>query len=496
MRKETRLNELTVHQLRELIRNKQATPADILQAVWDRIKEVDSRVGAYVRYDAHGIESNEQDKRSGDLQGIPISIKDNICTKGYNTECCSRILQGFKPPYDATVIKRLIKSGAKILEIKSNMDEFAFGSSTENSYFGPTRNPWDLERVVGGSSGGSAAAVAADEAIAALGSDTGGSIRQPACFCGVVGLKPTYGRVSRFGLIAFASSLDQIGPITKDVQDSALILKTIAGFDPFDSTSVDIPVPDYTRSLVNDIKGVKIGVPREYFVEGINREVKEITLAALDKLKQLGAKVEEISLPHSEYAVAVYYIIATAEASSNLARFDGVQYGLRSNAEGDNRDNRLIQMYKATRGDGFGQEAKRRIILGTYVLSYGYYEAYYLRAQKVRTLIKRDFDTAFNQVDCIVAPTSPTVAFKIGEKIEDPLAMYLSDIYTISANLSGIPAISIPCGFTKSGLPAGLQILGKNFDERMLFRTAYTYEQNTEWHLRKPNLSAEHQKGF
>ena len=444
--------------------------------------------------------------------GIPISIKDNICTKGYNTECCSRILKGFKPPYQATVITRLINAGANILEIKNNMDEFAFGSSTENSCFGPTHNPWDLERVVGGSSGGGAAAVAADEAVAALGSDTGGSIRQPACFCGVVGLKPTYGRVSRFGLIAFASSLDQIGPITKDVRDCALILKEIAGFDPLDSTSVNIPVPDYTRSLINDIKGIKIGVPREYFIKGIDEEVKKIVSVAVERLKALGAQIHEISLAHTKYAVPVYYIIATAEASSNLARFDGVQYGLRSTQEDsvdpecsellggpsgcrsntskrdDIRHNRLIRMYKATRGEGFGQEAKRRIILGTYALSYGYYEAYYLRAQKVRTLIKQDFDQAFNTVDCIITPTSPTEAFKIGEKMQDPLKMYLSDIFTISANLAGIPAISVPCGFTKQGLPVGLQILGKSFDEEMLLRVAYTYEQNTDWHLKKPQI--------
>jgi len=342
--------------------------------------------------------------------------------------------------------------------------------------------------VVGGSSGGSAAAVAADEAIVALGTDTGGSIRQPACFCGIIGLKPTYGRVSRFGLIAFASSLDAIGPITKDVQDCALILKIIAGFDPFDSTTVNLPVPDYTRSLVNDIRGIKIGVPAEYFVEGIDKEVKEIVLKAIEKLRQLGARIYEISLPHTEYAVGVYYNIATAEASSNLARFDGVQYGLRVEPSEYGNEGSLIRMYKATRGEGFGQEAKRRIILGTFALSYGYYDAYYLRAQKVRTLIKQDFDNVFNVVDCIVTPTSPSVAFKIGEKIDDPLKMYLSDIYTISANLAGIPAISIPCGFTNDGLPVGLQILAKGFDEEMLFRVAYTYEQNTDWHKMKPKI--------
>jgi len=376
------------------------------------------------------------------------------------------------------------------------MDEFAFGSSTENSSFGPTCNPWDRQRVVGGSSGGCAAAVAADEAVIALGSDTGGSIRQPASFCGVVGLKPTYGRVSRFGLIAFASSLDQIGPITKDVRDAAVALKVIAGLDALDSTSLNLPVPDYTKSLGNDIKGIRIGVPREYFVEGMDEEVKNVVLTAVDKLRDLGARVSQISLPHTEYAVPVYYIIATAEASSNLARFDGVQYGLRieniprlRSGQGEQRtENRLIDMYKATRGQGFGQEAKRRIILGTYVLSYGYYEAYYLGAQKVRTLIKQDFDRAFDSLDCIITPTSPTVAFKLGERVKDPLKMYLSDIYTISANLAGIPAISIPCGFSKENLPVGMQILAKSFNEEMLFRVAYTYEQNTDWHLRKPKL--------
>ena len=486
------LNGLTAHELIELLRDGSIKQEEIIDSLQKRIKQIDPKVSAYARLDDNlspaPIIKNPKSSLSLSLMGIPISIKDNICTSGYNTECCSRILQGFKPPYNATVIQKLIDAGAEIFQIKNNMDEFAFGSSTENSCFGPTRNPWDLERVVGGSSGGSAAAVAADEAIAALGSDTGGSIRQPACFCGVVGLKPTYGRVSRFGLIAFASSLDQIGPITKDVRDCALILNVIAGFDPLDSTSVNLPVPDYNQSLINDIKGIKIGVPGEYFVEGIDQEVKEITQQAIERLKQLGAQIHQISLPHTEYAVPVYYIIATAEASSNLARFDGVQYGLRSDTGEHNDDSRLISMYKATRGDGFGQEAKRRIILGTYALSYGYYDAYYLRAQKVRTLIKQDFDNTFNIVDCIVTPTSPSVAFKIGEKIQDPLKMYLSDIYTISANLSGIPAISIPCGFTRKGLPVGLQILAKSFDEGMLFRVANTYEQNTQWHLRKPKI--------
>jgi len=401
-----------------------------------------------------------------------------------NTECCSQILQGFKPPYDATVIRKLKQAGACVFGAKTNMDEFAFGSSTENSCFGPTSNPWNLECVPGGSSGGSAAVVASDQAVWALGSDTGGSIRQPASFCGVVGMKPTYGRVSRYGLIAFASSLDQIGPITKDTRDCAILMNAISGHDPLDSTSVDIEAPDFTESLTGDIKGLKIGIPKEYFVEGLDKEVKAVIEEAMEKLKILGAKCSPVSLPHTEYAVPVYYIIATAEASSNLARFDGVQYGLR------NKDLKqgLIDMYKRTRQEGFGQEAKRRIILGTFVLSHGYYDAYYLRALKVRTLIKQDFDRAFRDVDCLITPTSPTPAFRIGEKTKDPLKMYLSDIFTISANLSGIPAISVPAGFTRRGLPVGLQILSEPFTEGALLRVAHAFEQNTPWHKEKPKL--------
>ncbi|MHC4115813.1 MAG: Asp-tRNA(Asn)/Glu-tRNA(Gln) amidotransferase subunit GatA, partial [Planctomycetota bacterium] len=398
------------------------------------------------------------------------------------------ILEGFKPPYDATVIRKIATCGGCVLGVKTNMDEFAFGSSTENSCFGPTHNPWNLECVPGGSSGGSAAAVGADEAIWALGSDTGGSIRQPASFCSVVGLKPTYGRVSRYGLIAFASSLDQIGPITKDVRDCAWLMNIIAGYDACDSTSVNIPVPDYTQALVNDVKGIRIGIPKEYFIAGVDPQVKAIIEEAIDKLKKLGAVCQEISLPHTEFAVAVYYIIATAEASSNLARFDGVQYGLRSPLPAGARRQSMIDMYKRTRGEGFGEEAKRRVLLGTFALSHGYYEAYYSRALKVRTLIKNDFDRAFQAVDCIITPTSPTPPFKIGERSLDPLQMYLSDIYTISANLSGIPAISLPCGFTKENLPVGLQVLAKPFDEEMLFRVSHAYEQNTDWHKIKPKL--------
>ncbi|MFA5276320.1 MAG: Asp-tRNA(Asn)/Glu-tRNA(Gln) amidotransferase subunit GatA [Candidatus Omnitrophota bacterium] len=464
----------TAHELLEKLKAGGVKTPEITASLFKRINEVDPKVGAYVRRDAL--------KETTASCGLPVSIKDNICTKDLNTECCSKILTGFKPPYDATVIKKIYASGNCLLNLKTNMDEFAFGSSTENSHFSPTRNPWNLECVPGGSSGGSAAAVAADEAIWALGSDTGGSIRQPASFCGVVGLKPTYGRVSRYGLIAFASSLDQIGPLTKDVRDCALLSNIIFGFDPNDSTSVNIPVPDFTKSLVNDLKGIKIGVPKEYFIEGVDGEVKKSIDEALNKLKNMGALVSPVSLPHTEYAVAVYYIVATAEASSNLARFDGVQYGYRAQI------NNLIDMYKKTRGEGFGEEAKRRIILGTFVLSHGYYDAYYLRALKVRTLIKNDFDKVFKDFDCVITPTSPTCAFKLGEKIEDPLKMYLSDICTISANLAGIPGISIPCGFTKAGLPIGMQILGKPFDEEMLFRVANTYEQNTEWHKLKPKI--------
>ena len=483
------LNTLTAHQLSEKLIKKEITSQEILSALTKRIKEVDSKVKAYIRLD--GVIETARHlniKTSSLLNGIPVSIKDNICTEGYNTECCSKILEGFKPPYDATVIERLKQAKALILSVKTNMDEFAFGSSTENSCFGPTHNPWDLNTVVGGSSGGSAAAVACDEAILSLGSDTGGSIRQPAAFCGVVGLKPTYGRVSRYGLIAFASSLDQIGPITKDVRDCAILMNVISGYDPYDSTSVNIEVPDYTRCLDNDIKKIKIGIPKEYFIEGLDPEVKGIIEGAIDKLKALGAECKEVSLPHTEYAVPVYYIIATAEASSNLARFDGVQYGFRAENQKPRTQNRLIDMYKKTRGQGFGEESKRRIILGTFALSHGYYDAYYLRALKVRTLIKNDFDQVFADFDCIVTPTTPTAAFKIGEKTKDPLKMYLSDIYTISANLAGIPAISIPCGFTESGLPLGLQILAKPFGEESLFRVAYTYEQNTEWHKIKPRI--------
>ncbi|HSA31992.1 MAG TPA: Asp-tRNA(Asn)/Glu-tRNA(Gln) amidotransferase subunit GatA, partial [Candidatus Omnitrophota bacterium] len=419
---------------------------------------------------------------------IPVSIKDNINIEGWETTCSSKILKNYIAPYDATVIQKLRSAGIPILG-HTNMDEFAFGSSTETSCYGPTRNPWDTSCVPGGSSGGSAAAVAAGEAIWALGSDTGGSIRQPAAFCGVVGLKPTYGRVSRYGLIAFASSLDQIGPLTKDVTDSALLMNIIAGHDTMDSTSAEVPVPDYTRALINDCKGLTIGIPKEYFIEGISTEVKEALEGAISVLKNKGARFIEVSLPHTEYAVSTYYIIAPAEASSNLARFDGVRFGLRVQPQKP-RKSAIVDMYEETRDRGFGREAKRRVMLGTYVLSSGYYDAYYLRGQKVRTLIRRDFDTAFEHCDAILTPTTPTTAFKIGEKLNDPVSMYLSDIFTISANLSGIPAMSVPCGFSKSGLPIGFQICAKPFAEEMLFRIAYTYEQNTGWHKERPSLKA------
>ncbi|MFA5157042.1 MAG: Asp-tRNA(Asn)/Glu-tRNA(Gln) amidotransferase subunit GatA [Candidatus Omnitrophota bacterium] len=484
------LNRLTAHEFLGKLGKKEITSRDVIADLERCIKKTDPKVKAYVRLsDPLGLSPDAQHLTPDTyhLSGIPVTIKDNICTDGQNTECCSKILAGFKPPYDATVIKKLKSAGAVVLAAKANMDEFAFGSSTENSCFGPTRNPWDLERVPGGSSGGSAAAIAADEAIMALGSDTGGSIRQPAAFCGVVGLKPTYGRVSRYGLIAFASSLDQIGPITKDVRDSALLMNVISGHDTNDSTSVDLPVPDYTRSLTNDIKGMKIALPKEYFIDGMDPEVRSIVEEAVEKLKSLGASCKQVSLPHTEYAVPVYYIIATAEASSNLARFDGVQYGYRAKNTAAHGQS-MIEMYKRTRGQGFGEEAKRRILLGTFALSHGYYDAYYLRALKVRTLIKQDFDAVFADFDCIITPTSPTPAFKIGEKAQDPLSMYLSDIYTISVNLAGIPAISLPCGFTKAGLPVGLQILARPFNEEAILRAAHAYEQGTAWHLQKPKL--------
>ncbi len=485
------LHKLTLRELQDKVTQGEVSTREIVHAYYLRISQVEPKIKAYItqavdsaRAQAEALDQKLKNwRRTMPLMGMPLAIKDNICTEGVLTTCASRMLGTFVPPYDATVIARLRGQGYLLLG-KTNLDEFAMGSSTENSAFGPSRNPWNLGYVPGGSSGGSAAAVAADECVAALGSDTGGSIRQPAACCGVVGLKPTYGRVSRYGLVAFASSLDQIGPITKDVADAAVLLNVIAGHDPQDSTSADVSVPDYTRALKKkDVKKLKIGVPREYFAEGLDPEVEQAVRAALDQLHELGGEIIDVSLPMTDVAIATYYVIATAEASSNLARYDGVKYGLRSKQAKD-----LLEMYMKTRQEGFGPEVKRRIMLGTYTLSAGYYEAYYGKAQAVRTLIRRDFDAAFQEVDLIVTPVMPTPAFKLGEKIEDPLQMYLSDIYTISVNLAGIPAISLPCGFSKVGLPIGLQILGRPFQEETVLRAAYAYEQATNWRTRRPTI--------
>ncbi|HCG76380.1 MAG: Asp-tRNA(Asn)/Glu-tRNA(Gln) amidotransferase GatCAB subunit A [bacterium (Candidatus Ratteibacteria) CG_4_10_14_3_um_filter_41_18] len=476
-----KIQELPAHQIHKLLVKKEISCQEVIREIFKTIGEKEGEIHAYLSFrDREKVlrEAKKVDEKlkNGEklfpLEGIPIAIKDNMCISGEKTTCASKILENFISPYDATVIKRLKEKGLIFIG-KTNMDEFAFGSSTENSYFGPTHNPYDLERVPGGSSGGSAAAVASGEATVALGSDTGGSIRQPAAFCGVVGLKPTYGRVSRFGLVAFASSLDQIGPITKDVTDSALLLNVISGYDLMDSTSVNITLPDFTKSLIPQVKGFKIGVPQEYFVSGIDREVEASIKKSIKLLEAIGAKIEEITLPHTDYGIATYYIIATAEASANLARFDGIRYGYRSK-----NNKTLSELYEHSRAEGFGKEAKRRIILGTYVLSAGYYNAYYLKGLKVRTLIKEDFNQAFRKVDAILTPTSPTTAFKIGEKTDDPLKMYLADVFTISANLAGIPGISIPCGFSKEKLPIGLQILAPAFGEEKIFQIAFTLEQS------------------
>ncbi len=478
------LYQQTAAHLLGMLENNRITAVDILSEVFQRIDDIDKHVKAFVHLtDRDRTIEQASNKRRGRLAGIPVVLKDNLCEKDFPTTCGSKILQGFRPPYDATVVERLKEEGA-ILIGKANMDEFAFGSSCETSYYGATRNPWNLNLAPGGSSGGSAAAVAADETIMALGSDTGGSIRQPAALCGVVGMKPTYGRVSRYGLIAFASSLDQIGPITKDVTDCAILLSVIAGYDRRDSTSVEKEIPDYTQFLNREIKGMKVGVPQEYFVKGIDFEVEKSVRDAIGVFKDLGAEIIDISLPHTKYAVSTYYIIAPAEASSNLARFDGVQYGYRSTSGLTATD-----MFCMTRSEGFGDEAKRRIMLGTYVLSSGYYDAYYLKASKVRTKIKEDFDMAFERCDFIVTPTSPTPAFNIGEKTGDPLSMYLSDVYTIPANLAGIPALSLPCGFTESNLPVGMQILAPAFREDIIFTAAHAFERHTDFHNKKPPLS-------
>jgi aspartyl-tRNA(Asn)/glutamyl-tRNA(Gln) amidotransferase subunit A len=484
------LNQLTISELTTKLAKREISAREITQSCLDQIARVDGKIHAFISHDATDAlaQADAVDKEISSgatlaqkpLLGIPIAIKDVLAVKNQPLNCGSKILGKFISPYDATAIEKLKAAGAIVFG-RLNMDEFAMGSSTENSAFGATKNPWDTTRIPGGSSGGSAAAVAADEAIATLGTDTGGSIRQPAALCGCVGLKPTYGRVSRYGLVAFASSLDQIGPFTKNISDAATMLGVLSGVDPRDSTSVPQSVPNYSAALDGKIRGLKIGLPKEYMIGGLDAEVKAAVDAAVKKFTELGAEIVEISLPHTDYAVATYYIIATAEASANLARFDGIRYGARVDG------NDLTELYSKTRGAGFGAEVKRRIILGTYVLSSGYYDAYYLRAQKVRTLIRNDFLKAFEKVDAIVTPTSPTAAFKIGEKSDDPLQMYLSDIFTISCNLAGIPGLSLPCGFTKNPrLPIGLQLLGQPFGEETILRLAHAYEQSTAWRAQKP----------
>lgn len=479
------LFEQSAADLHELLHKKEIRVSDLVDESYKRISEVDSKVQAFLTLDEERarVSAKELDGKSphGLLAGLPIGIKDNIVTKNLRTTCASKILGSFDPIYNATVVEKLEKAGTITIG-KLNMDEFAMGSSNENSAFQKTRNPWNLETVPGGSSGGSAAAVAAGEVPFSLGSDTGGSIRQPASFCGVVGLKPTYGRVSRFGLVAFASSLDQIGPITRTVEDNAYLLKAISGLDPMDSTSAPVNVPDFSAALTGDIKGLKIAVPREYLGEGVSEAARQSVLDALKVLEGMGAVWEEVSLPHSKYALATYYLLSSSEASANLARFDGVRYGYRSS----NADN-LQDLYKNTRAEGFGDEVKRRIMLGTFALSSGYYDAYYKKAQKVRTLIKKDFDDVLSQYDVIIGPTTPTPAFKVGEKTEDPLTMYTNDILTIPVNLAGVPAISVPCGFS-GGLPLGLQIIGKHFDEATVYRTAHAFEQSTDFYKQRPVL--------
>ena len=472
-----KLQELTIHEARDLLRSRQVSSVELTRAVLQQADAVDHEIKAFVTRTGDSALARAEDidrrlakgEELSPLAGIPMALKDNMCTRGIRTTCSSRMLENFVPPYDATVTSKLNAAGA-VLVGKTNLDEFAMGSSTENSAFFTTRNPWDVTRVPGGSSGGSAAAVAAHEVFYALGSDTGGSIRLPASFCGIVGLKPTYGRVSRYGLVAFGSSLDQIGPLTKDVTDCALVLNAIAGRDPMDSTSVDLEVPDFTSSLIPDLKGFRLGVPREYF-EGMDEGVESVVRQGIKVLESLGATVEETSLPHTRYALSAYYIIAPAEASANLARYDGVKYGL-----SDRRVDNIWDMFTRTRAEGFGPEVKRRIMLGTYALSAGYYEAYYLKAQKVRALIRQDFVDAFKTFNALVTPTSPTIAFKIGEKVGNPLAMYMSDVATVTVNPAGIPGISVPCGMSQN-MPVGLQVLGNYFDESTLLRVAYALEQ-------------------
>jgi aspartyl-tRNA(Asn)/glutamyl-tRNA(Gln) amidotransferase subunit A len=485
------LHKLTINEAHQLLKNKEISSRELTRAVFDRIDAFEPKIDAFITISEEFAmqQADQADAmialgKCAPLTGIPLGVKDLICMRDLPTTCGSRILENFIPPYDATVIKKLKENGVVIVG-KLNMDEFAMGSSTEHSGFKVTRNPWDSTRIPGGSSGGSAAAVAADMCLGALGSDTGGSIRQPASHCGVVGMKPTYGRVSRFGLVAFASSLDQIGPLAKNVTDCAHLLNVISGYDKADSTSVPRDVPDYTAAALNgDLRGVRIGIPEEYSsTEGLDPEVMSAVGSAVEVLEGLGAERVKISLPHTEYAVAAYYVIAPSEASSNLARYDGVKYGFR-----DKDAKNLMDMYRSTRSTGFGPEVQRRIIIGTYCLSAGYYDAYYGKASQVRTLIMEDFKKAYETCDVILCPVAPTAAFKIGENIDDPLTMYLSDIFTLSANLAGIPGLSVPCGFSSGGLPIGLQILGNYFDEEMLFKVAYEFEQATEFHREKPKL--------
>jgi aspartyl-tRNA(Asn)/glutamyl-tRNA(Gln) amidotransferase subunit A len=483
------LTDRPIHELAAAYRRGDATPTAAVEAYLARIEALDARVGAYltVTRDAARAAARAADDRYrrgaplGPLDGAPIALKDVLCTQGIRTTCASRILETFVPPYDATVVRRLAAAGAVILG-KTNLDEFAMGSSTEHSAFHPTRNPWDLGRVPGGSSGGSAAAVAARLAAGALGTDTGGSIRQPAAFCGVVGVKPTYGRVSRYGLVAFASTLDQIGPLARDVTDAALLLGAIAGADPLDATAVDQPVPDYVGGLAADVAGLRVGIPDEYFVEGTDPNVERAVREAIDVLRHLGTAARRVSLPTTRHALATYYLVAPAEASSNLARYDGVKYGLRVPGGRD-----LVEMTSRTRAAGFGAEVKRRVMLGTYALSAGYHDAYYGQAQRVRTLVRRDFDAAFADVDVIATPTTPNVAFEHGAKA-DPLSMYLNDVFTVPASMAGLPALSVPCGFTAGGLPVGLQLVGRPFDEGTLLRLAYAYEQASPWRDRRVAL--------
>ncbi len=484
------LYQQTAHEVADLVSAGEVSAQEVTEACLERIAEVEKTVNSFVTVTAEHARAQAvaADKKLANgqapnaLAGIPIAVKDVMCTRGLPTTCGSKILENFVPPYDATVVQRCTQALLPMVG-KANMDEFAMGSSTENSAFKVTANPWNLECVPGGSSGGSAAAVAAGEALVALGSDTGGSIRQPAALCGIVGLKPTYGRVSRYGLIAYASSLDQIGPLTRDVTDCALVMNVIAGHDPQDATSADIPVPDYTEYLTESVKGLTAGVPTQLLGEGIDPEVRERVQAAIDDLQNMGLECEEVQMPHIDYSLPVYYIIAPAECSSNLARFDGVRYGYRTPTQ----TNDINELFAMTRAEGFGPEVRLRIMLGTYTLSAGYYDAYYLKAQKVRTLIKGDFDSAFEKYDVLLSPTSPTVAFPIGERADDPLAMKLADTCTIPVNLAGIPAISIPCGFV-DGLPVGLQIMGRAFEEGNVLQVAYAYEQATDWHRQRPSL--------